>query len=197
MALVAAQRPVAAAGLVEPQRLEERGARLRARGERAHALEAEQRVLGWDVGRLGGERFIVRARDHQLVPEPLEVGERKPPVRRLGRDAVIGQAGGPERERVLGRDPPLDGVNHAVAGLSQGRARELEERQDRAGSAALVAEVQVVDIGLVEVDGLLDQAEPEQARVEVDVARSIGGDRGDVMEAFESHGQRFSPFVVR
>ena len=99
----------------------------------------------------------------------------------LGGDVGIGQACCPEVERLLGRHAPLDGVDHAVAGLAEGRAGELEEGQDRARGAALVAEVQVVDVGLVEVDRLLDQAQAEHARVEVDVARSVGGDRGDVV----------------
>ena len=49
------------------------------------------------------------------------------------------------------------------------------------GVAALVAEVQVVDVGLIEVDRLLDQAQAEHARVEVDVARGVRGDRRDVV----------------
>ena len=80
----------------------------------------------------------------------------------LGGDARVGQARGPEVERVLGGDAPLDGVDHAVAGPAGRRAGELEEGQDRARRAALVAEVQVVDVGLVEVDRLLDQAQAEQ-----------------------------------
>ncbi len=67
------------------------------------------------------------------------------------------------------------------------RAGELEERQDRAGRRALVAVVEVVDVGLVEVHGLLDEPQAERARVEVDVARSVAGDRRDVVQAFECH----------
>ena len=51
----------------------------------------------------------------------------------------------------------------------------------------LVAVVEVVDVGLVEVHGLLDQPQPEHARVEVDVARRVGGDRRDVVQALECH----------
>jgi hypothetical protein len=72
-------------------------------------------------------------------------------------------------------------VDHAVAGLAERRAGELEEGQDRAWRAALVAEVQVVDVGLIEVDRLLDQAQAEHPRIEVDVARGVRGDRRDVV----------------
>ena len=75
----------------------------------------------------------------------------------------------------------MHGVDHAVAGTAIRGARELEEGEDRAGRAALVAEVQVVDVGLIEVDRLLDQAQSQDARIEVDVARGVRGDRRDVV----------------
>jgi hypothetical protein len=53
----------------------------------------------------------------------------------------------------------------------------------------LVAVVEVVDVGSVEVDRLLDHPQPEQPRVEVDVARGVAGDRGDVVDALELHGR--------
>src|SRR3712207_8499664 len=56
-------------------------------------------------------------------------------------------------------------------------ARVLEERQVEARRALLVAVEQVVDRRVVLVDGLLDQPHPHDARVEVDVARGIAGDR--------------------
>src|SRR5438876_237118 len=81
------------------------------------------------------------------------------------------QARGQELERLVRGGAQLDGVDHAVAGLAEGRAGELEEGQDRARGAALIAEVQVVDVRLIEVDRLLDQAQAEHPRIEVDVAR--------------------------
>ena len=62
-----------------------------------------------------------------------------------GGDAGVGQARLPEVERRGGADAPADRVDHAVAGAPGRRAGELEEREDRAGRADLVAEVQVVD----------------------------------------------------
>jgi len=61
--------------------------------------------------------------------------------------------------------------------------RPGEEGHDGAGGAGVVAEVEVVGAGVVEVDGALDQAETEDLGVEVQVALWVGGDGGDVVEA--------------
>ena len=53
VALGAAQRPVGAAVVGEADRLQQRGARVGARGVGAHAVEAQQRVLGGDVAARG------------------------------------------------------------------------------------------------------------------------------------------------
>jgi hypothetical protein len=45
----------------------------------------------------------------------------------------------------------------------------------------------VVDGRVVLVDGLLDQAQAEPIDVEVDVRLRVARDRGDVVDAFESH----------
>jgi hypothetical protein len=180
----------------EADGLEQRGARLGARRVGANAVEAEQGVLGRDVVGARGQRRVVDVRDQQLVTQALEVGEREDAVvGALGRDALVGQARGPEVERLVGGDAPLDGVDHAVAGLAPLRPGELEEGQDRARRAALVAEVEVIDVGLVEVDRLLDQAQAQDAGVEVDVAWGVGRDRGDVMQTLECHGFDSPPSV--
>ncbi len=63
----------------------------------------------------------------------------------------------------------------------------LKEGQVGAGSSCLVAVEQVIDAGIVLIDGLGHQAQSQDARVEVDVARRVGGDGGDVMNALELH----------
>ena len=73
------------------------------------------------------------------------------------------------------------------AGPARDRARVLEERDVGAGAAELVRVEQVVDGRIVLVDGLLDHPEAQHARVEVDVAGRVAGDRRDVMDAFELH----------
>src|SRR5262249_40063424 len=51
------------------------------------------------------------------------------------------------------------------------------------GCSDLVAEVQVVGVGVVEIDGALHQPQSEQPGVEVDVALRVAGDRRDVMNS--------------
>ena len=47
---------------------------------------------------------------------------------------------------------------------------------------------QVIGADVVLVDGLLHQPHAERAGVEAHVARRIGGDRGQMMDAGELHG---------
>src|SRR5215510_9229794 len=61
-----------------------------------------------------------------------------------------------------------------------------EEGEDRAGMALLVAVVEVVRAGVIEIDGLLHEAEPQDARVKLQVSGCAPGDGGDVMDA--GHG---------
>jgi hypothetical protein len=93
----------------------------------------------------------------------------------------------PEVERLLGRDAPHDAVDHPVAGAAGQRPRVFEERDVAAGAAALVRVEEVVDRRVVLVDGLLDEPQPERPGVELDVARCVAGDGGDVMDSFEFH----------
>src|SRR5215510_11046409 len=77
-----------------------------------------------------------------------------------------------------------------------------EEGEDRAGMALLVAVVEVVRAGVIEIDGLLHEAEPQDARVKLQVSGCAPGDGGDVMDA--GHGVANScrvgplrPFMAR
>ena len=79
-------------------------------------------------------------------------------------------------------------MDHARAGPTRPGAGELEPGQDGSRRALLVAEVEVVRLGRVEVDRLLHQPQPEDVRVELDVPLRVAGDHGDVVHAFELHG---------
>src|SRR5262245_3992844 len=61
-----------------------------------------------------------------------------------------------------------------------------EEGEDGAGMALLVAVVEVVRARVIEIDGLLQEAEPQDARVKLQVSGCAPGDGGDVMDA--GHG---------
>ena len=92
---------------------------------------------------------------------------------------------------------PIDAFGHAErrllrladAGPSRRHMRPGEEGQDRAGPPGLVAVVEVVGAGIVEVDGLLDEPQAERPGVEVDVAAGVAGDRRDVVDAVLGHGR--------
>jgi hypothetical protein len=84
-------------------------------------------------------------------------------------------------------------VDVADPGAARDGAGELEPREDRAGRAGLVPEVEVIGLGLVEVDGLLDQAQAQHVRVERDVRLRVARDHRDVVQALELH---VVPFVV-
>src|SRR5215207_1323214 len=94
---------------------------------------------------------------------------------------------GPESDG-SGRNPERGLVRAADAGTAGGGVLPGEERQDGAGPAGLVPEVQVVGAGVVEVDGLLDEPEAEGARVEREVPARGTGDGSDVVDAC-GHGR--------
>src|SRR5262249_37494068 len=82
-----------------------------------------------------------------------------------------------------GGDRDLAGPLTAAPGAGPGG-----EGQDGAGSANLIAKVEVVGLGVVEVDGAFDQAETEDAGVEVQVVLRVAGDGGDVVNAQDGGG---------
>src|SRR5262249_5044764 len=59
--------------------------------------------------------------------------------------------------------------------------------QDRTRLARLITIVEVVGAGIVEIHGLLDQAQAEGPRVELEVPLSLTGDGGDVVEPILLH----------
>jgi hypothetical protein len=88
-------------------------------------------------------------------------------------------------------------MHHARARAARDGARILEEGQIGAGIAILVGIEKVIDGRVVLIDRLLDHAQTEHARVEVDVSRGVAGDRGDVVNALERHGRFFDRVVLR
>jgi hypothetical protein len=67
---------------------------------------------------------------------------------------------------------------HCLANLSNpdaaGRGLLMgEECQDRAGAALMVAEIQMMGARIVEVDRLLDQAQPENVAVKGEIAGGV------------------------
>jgi hypothetical protein len=67
-----------------------------------------------------------------------------------------------------------------------------EEGQDGARLAVLVAIIEMIGGGIVEIDGLLHQAKAKRPRVELHISRRFPGDRCDVMDA--RHGVVLLPY---
>src|SRR5262249_50548173 len=99
--------------------------------------------------------------------------------------ALLDQALRPVADR-LGRDAER-GLLGLADTIASGRDMlPREEGEDGAGLALLVAVIEVIGAGIVEVDGLLHQAQAERAGVEVDIARGVARYGRDVMNA--GHG---------
>ena len=173
----------------------------------AHAVEALQRELGRDLRVLGAPAARRRSVDDELVAAGPR--SRRSAAASPSRSVSTPSAAEPllpEVERVRAADAPHDAVHHAGAGAAGRRARVLEEGQLGARAAELVGVEQVVDARVVLVDRLGDQPQAEHARVEVDVARRVAGDRGDVVDALEvqriwvwglENRRFFAPLVAR
>src|SRR3990170_4584644 len=65
--------------------------------------------------------------------------------------------------------------------------RPLEVGHNRPRRAHPVAEVEVLRRRVIEVHGLLDEAQTQDACIEAHRALHVGTDQGDVMEAAEGH----------
>ena len=84
----------------------------------------------------------------------------------------------------------------AVPRLARGQGKKVRMVP---GEPSVVAEVEVVGAGVVEVDGALDEAEAEDLGVEVEVGLGVGGDGGDVVETDDGlcrHGRTSSDYSI-
>lgn len=192
--------PVALFGdLLEAHEIEGGGGGSKAAFEEGDAEEAADGVLGGDVRearRVAGDGGGVT---DEFELHAVRIGEG---------EEMLGEAGGemagdaftieallPEVERVKGN---AEGSVGGFAGTGEAGpgVGPREEGEDGAGGAGVVAEVEVIGAGIVEVDGALDEAKAEDLRVEVEVALGVGGNGGDMMEADDGswHGISFHGF---
>src|SRR3954451_17904543 len=161
----------------------------------ARAFEAADAVLGRDVVGLRDLGRVGRVGDHQLdlvvlrVPEDEALRLRGIEPQHLRVHVLGDQPVHPVLERVVGRDAQHEPLDVAVAGHAGRRLLELEERDDRAGVALLVAEVRVVAERRLEVQRVLDEPQTHHAAPEVHVGLNVPGDPGEVMRTAERrHG---------
>ncbi len=100
---------------------------------------------------------------------------------RLMGDALLDEAMAPvaERRRRHAERSLLGLPDAAAAG---GRVLPGEEGQDRAGRAGLVAVIEVIGAGIIEIDGLLDEPQTERPRIKLEISQRVTGDCGDMMD---------------
>src|SRR5260221_5559983 len=79
-------------------------------------------------------------------------------------------------------------MHHPGTRLAASNAGHVEEGDDAAGIAALVAVGHLSHLRVVGIHSLPNQPESKQPGVEVDVRLDIGSDRRDVMETVNLHG---------
>src|SRR5262249_450509 len=88
----------------------------------------------------------------------------------------------PEAKR-LGRDPECGLLREADAGPSGRRILPRKEGLDGAGMTDVVAVIKMVGAGVVEIHRLLDEAQPEHAGVEIEVAVRFPGNGRHVVNS--------------
>ena len=105
-------------------------------------------------------------------------------VERYSRNTVLSEPRLPERQASLG-DGKSGGRNFTGTGPARGFAGKREIGHDRAGGTVLVPVVQMVDLWVVEIHGLLDPAQPKHLGEKIAVGLSPAGERGDVVQSVD------------
>src|SRR5205807_3407064 len=94
-------------------------------------------------------------------------------------DAMPGKPHHPVFERSL-RHRESHRIDHPAAAPAAIGQSERKKGEDRAGTPGLVAKVEMIGAGIVEVHGFLDEAKAQNRSVEVEIRLRINSDRGDV-----------------
>ena len=150
-------------------------------------MNAANRVLRGDdrIGPdPGGRRAVGR---DELEPESVRVYQPDGLLSETSRyleypKLVLRQPVPPEVER-SSRYRQGDDAHFSAAHPAAEGARPGEEGHQTPGLTDLVAEVEVVGAGIVEIHRPLHQPQPEEPRVEIEIALGISRDRGDVVNA--------------
>ena len=159
------------------------------------AVEAADRKVGLDPALAPGRALVAARGHHQRELQAIGVlalHQRLAEARGRALDQARRwpQTLAPERQAAV-RDREVGQRGLADAGAAAAHALPREEGHRRAGRAGRRAVVEVIDARVVEIDGLLDEAQPQHLGVEVEVALRRAADRGDVVEAFDvgRHGR--------
>src|SRR5450631_2865408 len=184
-ALLAAQLELAWSCAPESQRLYQGGAALRRTRVGANACEPLQGELRRDLRMGGDQRSVGDVFDEQLQPQPLRVLEPNTAVGTLRLDSLAREPLRPEVECLFRADTEGDAVDHPGPCTSSRHPRVFKEGHISSGAGLLVRVEEVIDGGVVLVDRLLDQPKAEYAGIKSHVARRVGSDGRDVVDAVE------------
>ena len=115
---------------------------------------------------------------------------------RLHLNAVLLQPVAPEIERTLRHGKGCH-ANLSSADAAGSRSRPGERGQDGARCPSMIAEVEVIGLGHVEVDGHLERPQSKHSGVEIEISLRVADDRRDVMDTghFEVHD--VAPFPLK
>jgi len=153
-------------------------------------METANRVFGRHLA-ITPARFVLRAGNaNQREAHPVRIGEGQQGFaealfQRFMSDALGEEAMGPIAQRA-GRNAERRLLGLADTTTAGACAFPREERQDRPGSSGLVAIVEMIGAGIVEIDGLLDEAQSQASGIKVIVSQGVTRNRGDVVNA--GHG---------
>jgi hypothetical protein len=138
---------------------------------------------------LGDQGVVPALVDRELERKALGILETDPVGKPVGLHTVARQALLPEIERGRRCDAPHDRVDHPGPRTTARDPGIFEERDVGTRAPLLVCIEEVVDGRVVLVDGLLHHPKTQGPDVELDVARGVGRDAGDVVDPLELHGR--------
>src|ERR1700685_1213107 len=150
-------------------------------------MKAAHRVLGGNVGGAPCRRSFGAGDADQGQAHAVGIGEGQhgPPeafFRRLGVYAVLDQPVRPIGDCAFGH-AKCRLLRQADAATPRRRMLPRKEREDGAGMADPVAIIEMIGAGIVEVHRLLDEAQPDDASIEIPITLGLAGNRSDVMDA--------------
>ncbi len=189
-----ADQRVLAPDLGETENVAEDGPRRCGIGQQqADAVEAAQPMLGGNAAVSPSRLLLDTGQANKGEPHAVRIAEAQHGLaealdRHLMRHALLDEAMRPEADRTF-RNPEDRLLRLADAEAARSGMLPREEGQDRAGRGIHIAEIEVIGAGIVEIDGLLDEAQAEHPSIEVEIAARRARDGGDVMKAVDLHGK--------
>ena len=155
--------------------------------QQRHAVESADRVLRRHIAIAPAGLVLDAGNSYQRETHTIGISEREhrfagPLLQRLMGDALFDEPVSPVAERT-GRHAEGRLLRLANAAASWRSAFPWEEGKDCSWAAGLVAVIEMIGTGVVEIDRLLDEAKAERAGIKAIVSQAVTGDGSDMMDA--------------